>query len=111
LDTFNNAFLPAAALAALTGLAWIAYKHPKEFRPIGLAIAFLTTIAADYLYGYQNGLQSASYEMTDTSKNIVQSAKAVSAQSILSGTINLYVLGTAAFVWFLLSIPLWLKKD
>ena len=98
-------FIGAASVAALSGLAYMAYKHPKAYRRIylGIVLIYAALFAAGKMFNA--GMKSA--------HDLVQAAGYKDAAALLmkrltpdtSGPEQLIVFAVIAFLGFLLWLP------
>ena len=108
-----KSFTPAAALAILTGLTIVAYRHPKSFQRIGFALIGLLTIASlgvvTYALGTSAGFATVADYIADDKRAAADAAflKAYKA----TGPYLFAGLGLTAYLSLLVFLPFMLRHD
>jgi hypothetical protein len=111
-----NTIAASLILAAITGLTFLAYKHPKAYSRIALFFLFpLIVLAMVFMFGFDLGMMSG-YDAATPFMDVYKRLEALSASSsnrLMTPRNALLVFLCGAYLSFLLALPFILeeKKD
>lgn len=102
-----EALLSTLALAAVSSITFIAYKHPAAYRRLYMPIFALITIAVCGLLGWEAG-NAAGFEAAIKfvpKEQVAAATVAASAFRVSPGMVTLGFLLSGAYLAFLLNLP------
>jgi hypothetical protein len=103
--------IPSLAVAALTGLTFLAYKHPNASAYLNAALTFVLVMTALGMAVWNLGVDKARLELIKFLKPETwkESSEAIKSSKAPMSWF-LAALGLTAYLWFLLFLPLLLAK-
>ncbi len=100
-------------VAATTGMAWLAYQHPKSFQRLAFAILCICFLLGAYLTGMRHGFSLANKDLSKVKDTKVllelQIAIIDHDQTVLS--VSIAIFAVIILVSFFGTFPIWLNKD